>query len=112
MSYDELHPQLHDADLVRPYHLTPLQPPYPPWYKADSHCEFHARMPGHSIETCTTFKKVVQNLINTGILKFDEPSIAANPLPSHGGRGVNMIEEYNEAKRRKTDVSEIQSLLR
>ena len=79
--------------MIRPYYILPLQPPYPHWYDQKAQCEYHSKVQGHSIENCTAFKRIVQNLINTGVLKFDEPSISTNPLPKHGGRGVNVIEE-------------------
>ncbi|KAL4296107.1 hypothetical protein GQ457_12G018590 [Hibiscus cannabinus] len=56
-------------------------------------CEYHAGTTGHYIDNCNAFKKVVQNLINTGVLKIDSPNVAANHFPNHGEQGVNAIEE-------------------
>ncbi|KAL4310206.1 hypothetical protein GQ457_01G021880 [Hibiscus cannabinus] len=67
VTYGELFPQLLKEGLVAVNYVSPLQPPYPHWYKTDAHCDFHGGIPGHNIETCITFKKVVQNLINAGI---------------------------------------------
>ncbi|KAL4362721.1 hypothetical protein GQ457_04G022830 [Hibiscus cannabinus] len=93
MTYGELYPKLVEADLVRPYHLIPMQPPYPSWYDPKAQCEYHVGITGHYIDNCKAFKKVVQNLINTGVLKIDSPNVAANHLPNHGEQGVNAIEE-------------------
>ncbi|KAK8691640.1 hypothetical protein V6N13_075141 [Hibiscus sabdariffa] len=110
ITYGELFPQLLKIGLVAVNYVSPLQPPYPHWYKADAHCDFHGGIPGHNIETCITFKRVVQNLINAGKLAFEtpeKPNTAKNPLPNHEG-GVNAISEENN-KIIKTDVSEIKS---
>ncbi|PPD70333.1 hypothetical protein GOBAR_DD32786 [Gossypium barbadense] len=42
---------------------------------------------GHSIENCTAFKRLVERLINKGIVKFDDSS---NLLPNHVDNGVNV----------------------
>ncbi|XP_052479573.1 uncharacterized protein LOC128034773 [Gossypium raimondii] len=47
----------------------------------------------HSIENCTAFKKIVERLINIGIIKFDKASSAENPLPNHIDNRVNAIYE-------------------
>ncbi|KAL4379560.1 hypothetical protein GQ457_02G043180 [Hibiscus cannabinus] len=110
ITYGELFHQLLKQGLVAVNYVSPLQPPYLYWYKADAHCDFHGGIPGHNIETCITFKRVVQNLINAGKLAFetpDKPNTAKNPLPNHEG-GVNAISEENN-KIIKTYVSEIKS---
>ncbi|XP_039033318.1 uncharacterized protein LOC120169175 [Hibiscus syriacus] len=106
--YSEIYASLLKADVVRPYRLTPLQPPYPHWYDVNAHCDYHNRITGHSIENCLAFKKVMQNLINTGGLQFDSPDVSTHPLPNHGGKGVNAVHEDNR-KKMKTDVDEIKS---
>ncbi|KAL4387552.1 hypothetical protein GQ457_09G017840 [Hibiscus cannabinus] len=81
-------------------------------YKADAHCDFYGGIPGHNIESCLTFKRVVQNLINAGKLAFEtpeKPNTTKNPLPSHEGR-VNAVSEENN-KIIKTNASEIKSPL-
>ncbi|KAA3462375.1 hypothetical protein EPI10_028866 [Gossypium australe] len=86
MMYRELYQNLFDAHVVVPFYLTPLQPPFPKWYDANTQCEYHAGIAGHSIENCTAFKKVVEKLIKMGIVKFDDPpvpNVAGNPLPNH-----------------------------
>ncbi|XP_039056886.1 uncharacterized protein LOC120200003 [Hibiscus syriacus] len=106
--YSEIYASLLKADVVRPYRLTPLQPPYPHWYDVNAYCDYHDGITGHSIENCLAFKKVVQNLINTGGLQFDSPDVSTHPLPNHGGKGVNAVYEENR-KKTKTDVDEIKS---
>ena len=50
----------------------PLRPPFPRWYNANVRCDYHARNPGHSTETCSSLKREVQSLIKEGKLKFKE----------------------------------------
>ena len=50
ISYKELYQNLFDAHVVSPFHVKPLQPPYPKWYDANVQCEYHAGITGHSIE--------------------------------------------------------------
>ncbi|KAL4325791.1 hypothetical protein GQ457_11G026340 [Hibiscus cannabinus] len=112
ITYGELFPQLLKRGLVAVNYVSPLQSPYPYWYKADAHCDFYGGIPGHNIESCLTFKRVVQNLINAGKLAFEtpeKPNTTKNPLPSHEGR-VNAVSEENN-KIIKTNASEIKSPL-
>ncbi|KAL4319672.1 hypothetical protein GQ457_18G008790 [Hibiscus cannabinus] len=111
MSYAELYAQLHKADMVRPYIVSPYKPPFPAWYNEKVHCDYHNGVPGHSIEDCLSFKKMVQHMIKVGTLQIDTPNVAANPLPNHADRGVNVIEEvYNRGVKEK--VADIKSPLR
>ncbi|KAK8505873.1 hypothetical protein V6N12_042897 [Hibiscus sabdariffa] len=55
--------------------------------------------------------KVAQNLIKAGVLKFDNPNVAANHLPNHGGRGVNAIDE-DCVRKTKNRISEVTTPLR
>ncbi|KAE8685499.1 BTB/POZ domain-containing protein SETH6 [Hibiscus syriacus] len=106
--YAEIYDSLLKADVIRPYPLVPMQPPFPPWYDTNAHCVYHEGITGHSIENCLAFKRVVQNLINTGKLEFNTPSASNHPLPNHGDKNVNAIQEENR-KKAKTDISEIKS---
>ena len=83
MSYEELYQNLFDAHVVSPSYSKPPQPPYPKWYNANTHCDYHAGITGHSIENCITFKKLVEKLINMGIVKLGDSSTAENLLPNH-----------------------------
>ncbi|XP_040940750.1 uncharacterized protein [Gossypium hirsutum] len=69
-------------------------------------CEYHAGIPGHSIENCTCFKKAVERLIKMGVVKFDNTPNTKNPLPNHSDQGVNAISEASE-RRMKEDVAEV-----
>ncbi|KAK9016080.1 hypothetical protein V6N11_007163 [Hibiscus sabdariffa] len=111
ISYAELYSQLYKADLVRPCYVAPFQPPYPPRYDGKAHCDYHAIVPGHSIENCTAFKRVVENMLKSGVLKLGEPDVTANPLPNHGGRNVNAIEEEC-GRKTKQNATEIKSPMR
>ena len=83
MSYKELYQSLFDTHIVAPSYLKPPQPPYPKWYDANAQCDYHAGITGHSIENCITFKKLVEKLINMGIVKLGDSSTAENLLPNH-----------------------------
>ena len=72
VTYTELLPKLIDDGLIIPVHLVPLKPPFSRWYNINVRCDYHARIPGHSIEDCNTFKYKVQNLIKVGKLKIGE----------------------------------------
>ncbi|XP_040955928.1 uncharacterized protein [Gossypium hirsutum] len=87
----------------------PLQPLYPKWYDANAQCDYHARIIGHSIENCTTFKKLVERLIGMGVVKFDDSTKVENPLPNHTEGGVNMV---GEDRRIKTDIADVKTPLR
>ncbi|XP_016755191.2 uncharacterized protein [Gossypium hirsutum] len=86
-------------------------PPYPKWYDASAQCEYHAGITGHSIENCTSFKRVVERLINVGVVKFDEVPSAGNPLPNHTVNGINTVNK-NMGRRVKLDIAEVRTLMR
>ncbi|KAE8711990.1 hypothetical protein F3Y22_tig00110266pilonHSYRG00075 [Hibiscus syriacus] len=78
ISYKELYDALLEAREVAPHYVEPLQPPYPSWYDVDVRCEYHARVQGHSIKNCSTFKLRTKLLINHGVLEFElkvQPSL-------------------------------------
>ena len=111
MSYKELYQTLFDAHVVAPRYLSPLQPPYPKWYDTNAQCDYHAGISGHSIENCTAFKKVVEGLINLGVVKLDDSPNAKNPLPNHADKGVNMVSE-GTGEEVKTDIAEVKTPLK
>ncbi|XP_016707184.1 uncharacterized protein [Gossypium hirsutum] len=108
VTYRELYESLYNAHAIAPFHLKPLQPPYPKWYDANAKCEYHEGIPGHSIENCTGFKKVVERLIKIGVVKFDSTLNTKNLLPDHGNQGVNAIDETREEKI-KEDIAEVKT---
>ncbi|KAA3485493.1 hypothetical protein EPI10_007464 [Gossypium australe] len=103
--YKEMYQKLFDAHIVAPHYLKPLQPPYPKWYDANAQCEYHAGIVGHSIEHCLAFKKLVERLIQMGVIEVDDTSYKGHPLPNHG---VNMIGE-DERRRVKRDISDVKT---
>ncbi|MFQ6664973.1 hypothetical protein Gotur_031893 [Gossypium turneri] len=96
---------------VAPYHLKPLQPPYPKWYDASAQCEYHAGIVRHSIEHCTAFKKLVERLISMGMVKLDDSPSTENPLPNHNDNRVNMI-GGSMGRKIKKDIAEVKIPLR
>ncbi|XP_052477114.1 uncharacterized protein LOC128032539 [Gossypium raimondii] len=106
MSYKELYQNLFNTHVVAPFYLTPLQPPYPKWYDANAQCDYHAGITGYSIEHCITFKRLVEKLINMGVVKVDDASGTGNPLPNHTDSGVNMMSE-NVGRRVNESVAKI-----
>ncbi|XP_017624829.1 uncharacterized protein LOC108468459 [Gossypium arboreum] len=111
ITYRELYKSLFDAHVVSSFYLKLLQPPYPKWYDASAQCEYHAGITGHSIENCTSFKRVVERLINMGVVKFDDAPSVGNPLPNHTDDGVNAIVK-NMVRRIKLDVAEVKAPMR
>jgi len=90
---NEMYQKLLSIRQVAPVPLTPLQPPYPSWYKPDLTCEYHAGVAGHIIHTCNAFKIKLLQLIKAGWITFeDAPNVNTNPLPNHasGSGSVNM----------------------
>ncbi|XP_016690860.2 uncharacterized protein [Gossypium hirsutum] len=113
VTYRELYQNLFDAHVVSPFYLKPMQPLYPKWYDANVQYKYHTGTKGHSIENCTAFKKLVERLINLGIVKIGDssgPNVADNPLPNHDNKGVNAIIE-NGGRRVKANVAEIKTPL-
>ncbi|XP_040934524.1 uncharacterized protein [Gossypium hirsutum] len=104
--YCELYQSLYDANAIAPFHLKPLQPPYPKWYDANARCEYHSGILGCSIENCTGFKKSMERLIKMGVVKFDSTLNTENLLPNHDNQGVNAIGEASE-RMTKENISEI-----
>ncbi|MFQ6668958.1 hypothetical protein Gotur_034399 [Gossypium turneri] len=97
--------------MVAPHHLKPLQPPYPKWYDANTQCDYHAGIVGHSIEHCTAFKKLVEILISMGVVKLDDSPSTENPLLNHNDNGVNMI-GGSMGRKIKEDIAEVEIPLR
>ena len=76
ITYTKLLPKLIDSGFIEPVYLAPLKHPFPKWYDIDAQCDYHAGIPGHSIENCNALNKV-QDLIKLGKLKFEESNGSA-----------------------------------
>ncbi|XP_017639874.1 uncharacterized protein LOC108481224 [Gossypium arboreum] len=111
ITYRELYKNLFAAHVVSPFYLKLLQPPYPKWYDASAQCEYHAGVTGYSIENCTFFKRVVERLINVGVVKFDEMPSVENSLPNHTINGVNAIDK-NMGRIVKLDIAKVRTSMR
>jgi len=99
----EIYRYLVGMNQIVPVPLDPIQPPYPRWYDATAHCEYHGGVQGHSTDNCGALRGRVHALIRNGWLKIEGngslPNITSNPLPTHGtGNGMNMIEPGDESK--------------
>ena len=71
VAYAELLSKLIDSGHIKPIQARSRRPPFPKWYDVNIRCDYHSRVPGHSIEDCTNFNNKVQNLIGEGKLKFE-----------------------------------------
>ncbi|XP_052484779.1 uncharacterized protein LOC128039893 [Gossypium raimondii] len=112
VSYGELYPKLLEKQLISPYYMVPLKPPYPKWYDPNANYVYHAGNQGHSTENCIVFKMRVQGLIDAGILRFDGVSnVTGNPLPNHTGGNVNAVTNEDNWQA-KGYVAEVRTLLR
>ena len=56
MTYTELLPRLIQGQLLARVPLTLMEPPYPRWYDANTTCDYHYGIKGHSIENCIALK--------------------------------------------------------
>ncbi|XP_017617654.1 uncharacterized protein LOC108462186 [Gossypium arboreum] len=111
VTYKKLYQSLFNAHVVSPVYLKPMQPPYPKWYNKNIQYEYHVGITGHTIENYTAFKRLVEKLLEMGIIKFDESSSGENPLPNHADKGVNAVIE-NIRKRFRMTVAEVRIPLR
>ncbi|XWS41133.1 hypothetical protein CRYUN_Cryun17cG0054000 [Craigia yunnanensis] len=56
MTYIDLFLYIIVNQFVKLMVLGPLTPPFPKWYNPNTHCEYHAGVPGYSIEDCTLLR--------------------------------------------------------
>ena len=70
VSYTELLPRFIQSQLVARVLLTPMEPPYPRWYDANTSCDYHYGIKSHSTENCLALKYQVQALKNAGYVNF------------------------------------------
>lgn len=95
MPYSQVLPYLINNELVVPMDLKLIVPPYPSGFDVNDRCDFHAKPPEHSAEDCKVLKNRIQGLVDSKAITFTllGPSINKNPLPSHDGPSVNVVEE-------------------
>jgi len=107
MTYTELYSKLLQSKMIKPIpNSKPPQPPYPAWFDENATCAYHSGAKGHNLENCYQLKRVVQGIIDEGRLTFDtgaQPNVGVNPLPNHGGNGVNVISEGHVYVKRKVE---------
>ena len=70
VSYIELLPKLIQSQLLAHVPLTPMEPPYPRWYDANTSCDYHYGIKGYSTKNCLALKNNVQALKNAGYVSF------------------------------------------
>jgi hypothetical protein len=81
---NEMYQKLLSIGQVAPEPLTPVQTPYPSWYKPELTCEYHAGVVGHNIHTCNAFKRKLLQLIKAWWITLeDAPNVNTKPLPNH-----------------------------
>ncbi|KAL5165808.1 hypothetical protein HKD37_18G050877 [Glycine soja] len=90
MAYSELWPSLLENHLVVAIPGKVLQPPYPKWYDPGAKCVYHSGVPGHNIDSCILFK-----------YKEEGPNVKTNPLASHGGASMNVVEEDGPSRTKR-----------
>ncbi|RDX97806.1 hypothetical protein CR513_19380, partial [Mucuna pruriens] len=100
MTYTELLPQLLEQKLVEIVPLKPLVPPYPRSYNPNAKCDYHGRVVSHATKRCWSLKHKVQDLLDGGLLGFQDqgPNVQSNPLPAYRGATVNAISHENEER--------------
>ncbi|KAJ9168964.1 hypothetical protein P3X46_020437 [Hevea brasiliensis] len=108
LALSEIYRYLVGINQIVPVPLDPIQPPYPRWYDATAHCEYHGGAQGHSIDNHGALRGRVHALIRNGWLKIEGngslPNVTSNPLPNHNaGSGVNMIEPDGEGSTLEVD---------
>ncbi|RDX73017.1 hypothetical protein CR513_47420, partial [Mucuna pruriens] len=93
MTYTKLLPQLLEQKLVEIIPLMPLEPPYLRSYDPKSRCDYHGQAIGHATERCWSLKHKVQELLEGGLLGFEDqgPNVQSNPLLPHRNVAINII---------------------
>ena len=88
-----------------------MEPPYPRWYNANTNCDYHYGIKGHSTKNCLALKNNVQALKNAGYVSFgfdkvDGPNVTSNHLPNHFGPRINAILE-SPMEERKSSIRDV-----
>ncbi|XP_016675401.1 uncharacterized protein [Gossypium hirsutum] len=102
VSYGELYPKLLEKQLISPYYMAPLKPPYPKWFDPNTSCAYHAGNQGHSTKNCLAFERRVERLIDAGILRFDGTGgKAGKSFPNHTEGNVSVVGEEDKRQSRR-----------
>ncbi|RDY01971.1 hypothetical protein CR513_14635, partial [Mucuna pruriens] len=125
MTYTKLFPLLLEQKLIEVVPLKPIELPYPRSYKPNNRCDYHGGAIGHATERCWSLKHKVQDLLDNGLLGFEdkEPNVHNNHLPAHGTMAVNAIDhedkriaspsgESKEAPKKAVTEEEAQAFLK
>ena len=95
MPYSVLLPKLIDMNLVTLRTLAPPIDPnnFPRGYDVNARCAFHSNAPGHTTDNCKALQLKVQDLRDAQAINFAPvPNVIQNPMPAHGGQGINVVE--------------------
>lgn len=98
MTYSQVLQHLLQLKLVnlRSMPLPPLPERLPAGYNPNTRCEFYSEAIGHDVENCWALKYKVKELLDSKAIQFtpdNRPNVIQNPMPTHGGPTVNMVEE-------------------
>ena len=98
VSYTKLLPRLIQSQLVARVPLTPMKPPYPCWYDANTSGDYHYGIKDHSLKNYHALKNQVQVLKNVGYVNFGfdkdgGPNVISNLLSNHSGPKINVVSE-------------------
>ncbi|RDX98701.1 hypothetical protein CR513_18344, partial [Mucuna pruriens] len=88
----------HNKKLVEIIRLKPLEPPYPRSYDPKARCDYLGKAVGHSTKRCSSLKQKVQDLLDGGLLSFQDqgPNVQNNPLLTYKGVAINAISHENK----------------
>ncbi|RDX97794.1 hypothetical protein CR513_19389, partial [Mucuna pruriens] len=75
MTYTELLPRLLEQKLMEIVPLKPLVTPYPRSYDPNARCDYHNGVVGHATERCWSLKHKVQDLLDGGLLDFQDQGL-------------------------------------
>ena len=98
ITYAELLPKLIDDGSIVPIQGKPRKPPFPKWYDVNTRCDYHSRVPGHSVENYSALKRKVRSLIRKEKLKF-EKSDGPSEVECPYGTKAKMTRQEKEAPR-------------
>ncbi|RDX88782.1 hypothetical protein CR513_29574, partial [Mucuna pruriens] len=89
MTYTELLPQLLEQKLVEIVPLKPLVPSYPRSYDPNTRCNYHSEAVDHGTERYWSLKHKVQDLLDGGLLGFQDQGLNVQSNPPNPERRNN-----------------------